>query len=86
MVEGALLSFTATASDAETAPASLVFRPSWRRLLELRLPRAETSLGHQPKVKAQVSNTFDVVVSDGLLSDSETITVTVTESNVASND
>jgi hypothetical protein len=29
------------------------------------------------------SYTFDVVVSDGLLSDSETITVTVTEGNVA---
>ena len=44
---------------------------------------AGSSPGHRPKHKDLVAYTFDVVVSDGTVTDIETITVTVTEANNA---
>ncbi len=81
--EGATLSFTATASDADLPANTLVFSlvgaPSGATIdAATGVFSWTTNESHGPG-----SYTFDVVVSDGSLTDSETVTVTVNEVNVA---
>ncbi|MEE8208627.1 MAG: metallophosphoesterase, partial [Nitrosomonadaceae bacterium] len=80
--EGALLAFTATATDSDIPPDTLTFSLSGEPA-----SASITSGGDftWTPTEAQGPNTymFDVIVSDGLLTDSETITVTVDAVNAA---
>ena len=74
--EGMLLSFTATATDSDLPPQTLVFSLSGEPA-----GAAITSNGDftwTPTTAQIGAHMFDVIVSDGFDTDSETITVTVT--------
>ena len=79
--EGNLLTFTATATDSDSASLtySLVNAPTGASI------NATTGVFTWTSTEAQGPNsyTFEVVVSDGVLSDSEEVTVTVNEVNTA---
>jgi PKD repeat protein len=83
IAEGALLSFTATATDADLPAQSLSYSlagaPAGATI------NATTGAFSWTPTEAQGpgSYSFDILVSDGTLTDSETITVTVTEVNDA---
>jgi hypothetical protein len=83
IAEGSPLSFTATATDADLPAQSLSFSltgaPAGATI------NASTGAFSWTPTEAQGpgSYSFDVLVSDGALTDSETITVTVTEVNDA---
>jgi PKD repeat protein len=83
IAEGSPLSFTATATDADLPAQSLSFSlagaPAGATI------NATTGAFSWTPTEAQGpgSYSFDVLVSDGALTDSETITVTVTEVNDA---
>jgi VCBS repeat-containing protein len=83
IAEGALLSFTATATDADLPAQSLSYSlagaPAGATI------NATTGVFSWTPTEAQGpgSYSFDILVSDGTLTDSETITVTVTEVNDA---
>ncbi len=83
--ELALLSFYAIASDAETLPGALLFSLSGEPTGAV--IGAYTGLFAWTPTEAQGGTgapfSFDVCVSDGVLSDCETIAVTVNEVNVA---
>jgi hypothetical protein len=79
--EETLLTFTATASDSDVPPQLLTFNLSGEPA-----GASITSAGiftWTPTESQDGSYTFDVVVSDGTLKDSQTITVTVNEINTA---
>ncbi|MHB8112088.1 MAG: beta strand repeat-containing protein, partial [Bellilinea sp.] len=88
--EHALLSFTATATDADTEPTPDTLTYSLANGTSGLVPTGasiESSSGAFTWTPAEDqgpgTHTFDVCVSDGLASDCETITVTVNEVNAA---
>ena len=75
--EGMLLTFTATASDDDVPAQALTFSLAGAPAGALIDPVTGIFTWTPPENQASVS--FDVLVSDGLVSDSETINVTVTQ-------
>lgn len=82
MDEGALLSFTATASDADLPAQTLTFSLSGEPSGAI-ITAAGDFAFTPTEDQGPGSYTLDVIVSDGIASDSETITVTVNEVNTA---
>ena len=83
VAELALLSFNASASDADIPVQTLVFSLAGE-VPEGAVITAAGAFSWTPsEAQGPGEYTFDVCVSDGALSDCETITVTVTEVNVA---
>ena len=80
--EETLLSFTATASDHDVPVQTLTFSLSGAPVGASITP-AGAFTWTPTELSGPGPYTFDVVVSDGVLTDSETITVTVAEVNVA---
>ena len=85
--EGQLLSFTATATDTDVPVQQLTFSLENGATGQVPGGASITAGGlftwTPTEVQGPGSYIFDVVVSDGTLSDSETITVTVNEANLA---
>ena len=84
--ELALLTFTATAIDPDVPVTRSRSRCRVSRRVRRSIRSPGCSRGRRPKAQGPGSYTFDVVVTDDgtpILSDSETITVTVNEVNVA---
>jgi len=81
--EQVTLSFTATASDADLPAQSLTFSLSGAPAGASIDPITGVFNWTPTEAQGPGEYTFDVVVSDGVASDSETITVTVNEVNVA---
>ena len=82
-----LLTFTASATDVDVPPQGLTFTlangASGLVPAGATISSAGVFTWTPTEAQGPGSYTFDVVVSDGSLTDSETITVTVTEGNAA---
>ncbi|MFC1875320.1 Ig-like domain-containing protein [Chloroflexota bacterium] len=77
--EESLLSFTATATDPDIPPNTLTFSLSGAVPTGASITSGGDFSWTPTEAQGPGSYTFDVVVSDGALTDSETITVTVNE-------
>ncbi|WP_345327834.1 putative Ig domain-containing protein, partial [Novipirellula rosea] len=82
--EGTAISFTATATDADAPAQTLTFSLSGSVPAGATIDPASGVFSWTPsEAQGPGSYTFNVVVSDGTLSDVEAITITVDEVNVA---
>src|SRR5690606_39579039 len=80
--EGSPLSFTATATDSDRPARTLAFSVGGTAPVGAASDATTGVLTWTP-TEDQGSCSIEVIVSDGELTDSETITVTVNEANVA---
>ncbi len=83
VAEGSLLTFTATATDADIPAQTLAFSLSGAVPAGASITAGGAFSWTPSEAQGPGDYTFDVVVSDGSLTDSETITVHVSEVNVA---
>jgi len=81
--EGSLLTFTATATDADIPVQTLTYSLSGTVPAGASITSAGVFTWTPTEAQGPGSYTFNVVVSDGVLTDPETITVQVNEVNVA---
>jgi cold shock CspA family protein len=84
--EGALLSFAATATDPDTPPDTLTYTLGSSAPAGAAIDPVSGAFTWMPSEAQDGTHTFDVIVTDDgspVKSDSETITVTVTETNQA---
>ena len=83
IAEGSPLTFTATATDADLPANSLTYSLSGTVPTGASITSGGVFSWTPTETQGPGSYSFDVIVSDGALTDVETITVTVTEGNTA---
>ena len=83
IAEGTELSFTATATDTDLPADTLTFSLAGAIPTGASITAGGLFTWTPTEAQGPGTYTFDVVVSDGTVTDSETITVTVTEANNA---